>query len=212
MRAINKGNEPPSLTVHRKTQHSNYDNYADKDDLRSVLVAEQRGLCCYCMCRIRSDRTEIKIEHWQCQARFPEKQLVYRNMLGACLGGIGQPRHLQHCDTKKADWDLLWNPAEPDHHIETRLSYEYNGTIGSEDPEFDRQLNEVLNLNISQIKNNRKGVIDGILDWWKRTPARIRYKRLQQMKQKYSEQTGELTPYVQVAVWWLDKLLAKASA
>ena len=53
MKAIAKGPEPASLTAHRQTPHGNYDNYAAKDHLRSALVAEQRGLCCYCMGRIR---------------------------------------------------------------------------------------------------------------------------------------------------------------
>ena len=53
MRAITKGPEPVSLTAHRQTPHCDYDNYAAKDDLRNALVSEQRGLCCYCMGRIR---------------------------------------------------------------------------------------------------------------------------------------------------------------
>ena len=47
MRAITKGPEPVSLTVHRQTPHGDYGNYEAKDDLRYALVTEQRGLCCY---------------------------------------------------------------------------------------------------------------------------------------------------------------------
>ena len=79
----------------------------------------------------------MKIEHWQCQARYPAEQLNYRNLLGACLGGDGQPPHLQHCDTRKGDRDLQWNPADPAHHIETRVRYELDGTIRSDDAVFD---------------------------------------------------------------------------
>ena len=53
MRAIAKGREPQSLAAHRRKPHSNYDNYEDKDALRKALAGEQRGLCCYCMGRIR---------------------------------------------------------------------------------------------------------------------------------------------------------------
>ena len=216
MRIIIKGNEPPSLTAHRKTPYSDYDNYSDKEALRSALSTEQRGLCCYCMGRIRSKPirskpAKMKIEHWQCQAQFPEKQLNYRNLLGACLGGEGQPKKRQHCDTRKANQDLRWNPAEPNHHVATRLSYERDGTISSDDPEFNCQLNEVLNLNLPLIKNNRKGVINGIVDGLKKTDPRIRYKQLQGMKEELALQAGDLSPYAQVRVWWLDELLAKAS-
>jgi hypothetical protein len=63
MRNIQKGSEPKSLTEHRCNTHSDYDNYADKEDLRVSLVKEQRGICCYCMQRIRSNSDDMKIEH-----------------------------------------------------------------------------------------------------------------------------------------------------
>ena len=47
----------------------------------------------------------------------------------------------------------------------------------SDDAEFDDQLNEVLNLNLPVLKNNRKGVLDAVLEWWKREKARIRRPR-----------------------------------
>lgn len=43
MRTIIKAAEPASLTTHRNTPHGTYDNYQDKDTLRTALVAEQRG-------------------------------------------------------------------------------------------------------------------------------------------------------------------------
>ena len=111
MRAITKGREPQSLISHRQTRHSDdasrpdYANYADKDTLRRALVAEQRGLCCYCMARIRPDALAMKIEHWRCQTYYPDEQLVYLNLLGTCMGGERQPPHKQHCDTRKGNRD-----------------------------------------------------------------------------------------------------------
>ena len=125
MRAITKGPEPASLTAHRQTPHGDYSNYEAKDDLRYALVTEQRGLCCYCMGRIHPERASMKIEHWRCQSRYRGEQLNFRNLLGACPGGLGggdkQPAHLRHCDTRKGDRDLKWNPVDPAHHIETRI-------------------------------------------------------------------------------------------
>jgi hypothetical protein len=85
MRNIQKATEPQSLTQHRCNSNSNYDNYAEKDDLRKSLIDEQRGICCYCMQRIRPNPESMKIEHWQSQAlnKFPEKQLHCGNLLGA---------------------------------------------------------------------------------------------------------------------------------
>ena len=90
MRTIQKGPAPATLTQHRQQPHANYDNYADKDHLRQALVAEQRGVCCYCQSRIRATPDGMKIEHWQCRASFPDLQLEYRNLLGACPGGEGR--------------------------------------------------------------------------------------------------------------------------
>ena len=82
MRATTKGNEPACLTQHRAAQHSFYHNYEGKDALRAALVAEQRGLCCYCMSRIVADSQKMKIEHWQSQSATREDSetgLRYRN-------------------------------------------------------------------------------------------------------------------------------------
>lgn len=212
MRVIAKGAEPASLTAHRRTRHCDYDNYADKAALRDALVTEQRGICCYCMGRIRSDR--MKIEHWRCQSRFPGEQLSYRNLLGACLGGAGQPPALQHCDTRKGDRDLQWNPANPGHHIETRLRYELDGSIRSDDPEFDAELEGVLNLNLPRLKNNRKGVLDAVLDWWRLEKGRgpVPRARFERERDRRVAGDGELEPFCQAAVWWLEQRLARMPA
>ena len=103
---------------------------------------------------------------WRCQSRYPKEQLNYRNLLAACRGGEGQPPNLQHCDTRKEDRDLEWNPADTAYHIETRVRYELDGSIRADDEDFDDQLNDVLNLNLPLLKNNRKSIYDAVLQWW----------------------------------------------
>jgi hypothetical protein len=128
-------------------------------------------------------------------------------LLGSCLGGQGQPEDRQHCDTRKGERDLKWNPADPDHHIETRIRYDLDGTIRSDDQVFQEQLNTVLNLNLQRIKNNRYGILKGLLGWWKaeKPVPRIRIEREIQQRTIHA---GELSPYCQVAVWWLRQKLA----
>ena len=216
MRAITKGHVPVSLTAHRQTPHSDYNNYPEKDDLRQALVTEQRGLCCYCMGRIRDGRETMKIEHWRCQAHHPGEQLNYRNLLGTCLGGHGQPAHRQHCDTRKGNRDLKWNPADSAHHIETRIRYELDGSIHSYETDFNGQLNDVLNLNLPVLKNNRKAVYDAVLQWWGRqrrlNQGRVPRERLERERTRHDAGVGELAPYVQVAVWLLGQKLAGMKA
>lgn len=215
MRAITKGTEPTSLTMHRQTPHCDYENYADKNGLRHSLVTEQRGLCCYCMGRIPDGDGNMKVEHWHCQNRHPGEKLIYRNLLGACWGGEGQPSDLQHCDTRKGSRDLKWNPANPSHHIETRVRYELDGTILSNDAAFDAQLNDVLNLNLTVHKNNRKSVLDALLCWWKSEKRRLHGPvprgRLERECNRRVGGQGLLTPYCQVAVWWLEQRLGRVA-
>lgn len=216
MRAIVKGAEPPSLTACRQTSGCNYDNYTDKDALRDALVTEQRGLCCYCMGRLDHGPTTMKIEHWRSRSSYPAEQLSYRNLLGACRGGHGQPPNRQHCDTRKGDRDLQWNPADPAHHIETRIRYELDGSIRSDEPTFDAQIGDVLNLNLPFLKNNRRGVLDAILEWWRHEKAirrgAVPRTRFEQERSQRIDGTAHLEPFGQVAVWWLEQRLARMSS
>lgn len=208
MRGIIKGSEPASLTQHRASSHCDYDNYPAMDELRQALVNEQRGLCCYCMARIRPDAGSMKIEHWRCQATYPAEQLSYRNLLGGCTGGEGQPARLQHCDTRKGDADLQWNPADRAHAIEARVTYELDGTIRSDDWAFENQLNDVLNLNLPWLKNNRKSVLTSVLDWW-RARRPVPKERIAREIGRQVGGDGDLQPYCQVAVWWLNQKLTR---
>jgi uncharacterized protein (TIGR02646 family) len=208
MRTITKGAQPPSLTAHQRTDHCDYDNYAGKDDLRYSLVTEQQALCCYCMGRIRNDPTTMKIEHWHSQKHYPEEQLAYPNLLGACRGGEGRPVNDQHCDTRKGDRNLLWNPAETDHHVETRIRYELDGSIHADDPVFEGQLTAVLNLNYAYIKNNRRSVLTALLEWWKAKQP-VAKERIEREIADRTTRSGDLVPYCQVAIWWLKQRLAR---
>jgi uncharacterized protein (TIGR02646 family) len=206
MRAIAKGNEPACLTQHRATAHSNYGNYSGKPALRVALVAEQRSICCYCLSRIVNDNQKIKIEHWQSQTSYPALQLTYANLLGACLGGKNGKPDQQHCDTRKGDKDLMWNPSNPAHAIETRVKYQNDGKIRSDDSAFDDQLNIVLGLNVPFLVNNRKGALASVLKWWqlkRPSPAQV-----QARIQKIDNGICELEAFSPVAVWFLKRKLA----
>lgn len=207
---ITKGAEPNSLRQHRAQAHSDYDNYTQKDELRIALVGEQKGLCCYCTGRIRGESNAMKIEHWQCQATYPNLQLAYGNLLGACLGGEGKSPDQQHCDTRKASRDLRWNPANTAHVIETRLRFLVDGTVESVDEEFNTQLNNVLGLNLSYLKSSRKAVLDSVLVWWRSTPN-ARQKIQQQIAHRTSN-AAEYQPFSPVAIWFLRQKLGAAAA
>lgn len=212
MRRIIKGHEPASLTQHRQTAHADYDNYHPKDALRESLVAEQRGLCCYCLSRIRPEAATMKIAHCRSQHNHHDEQLVYANLLGACLGNEGQRRKVQHCDTRQGDADLSRNPADPAHNIEDFIRFQGDGRITSNDPVFERELNDVLNLNLPFLRNNRKGVLDAFKEILNKRSALSRATIEKWLRDWNGEShTGDLRPYCQVVIFWLRKRLARAS-
>jgi uncharacterized protein (TIGR02646 family) len=210
MKPIVKSDEPESLAEHRCKQFADYDNYEEKDDLRASLVAEQGGICCYCMQRIGPTEARMKIEHWLCQDANEGKQLEYRNLLGACLGGMGKPRKLQHCDTFKGNLSLSRNPAKPNPRVDRDLKYLTDGTIISGSSAFNDELNDVLNLNLPVLKNNRKAVIDGLKEWAERSGNLRREDIRRELAEWNTIEDGVFQEYAQVAVYWLNKRLRRA--
>ena len=190
MKQITKLTEPNSLTQHRAKAHSSYDNLpADtKSNLRNNLLAEQGHICCYCMKRIpekiNSDEKityEMKIEHYQCQDNFRHLQLAYYNLLGACMGNEGKPKKMQTCDTKKGNLLLTINPTSNNPNCETLFKYNSDGEICSivNDAEINRQINDVLNLNMQTLKDNRKKIY---LEVQKRTESESKQHTTKQLK------------------------------
>jgi len=210
MKAIRKGAEPQSLTQHRASNHADYDNYVQKDELRASLVAEQGAICCYCLRRIHPTADAMKIEHWHCQTRYANEQLDYGNLLGACLGGQGTPPNFQHCDTKKGDLDLARNPATPAHNIEAFIAFLVDGAIESSDPALNRQLASVLNLNLLMLKRNRKAALDAFQASL-RGRGTLSKADLEREAAAWSTATnGRLKEYCQVVLYWLRKRIARA--
>lgn len=213
MRNITKNPEPASLAAHRAQTHATYGNYQQKQELRAALVREQRGLCCYCLCRIVPIELQMKIEHWRSQRRYPADQLLYGNLMGACKGGElpqpGEERDVdRHCDTSKGDKDLSLNPAVDD--VESTISYLKDGRVRSGDPVFNGELSSVLNLNSYAMVNQRKAVINSFL--------RLLPRRQNMTAEEWEEvardwngegDTDELREYASVVVFWIRKYMTR---
>lgn len=209
MRTIQKGAAPNSLIQHRQQQHADYDNYQDKDGLRKALVAEQRAICCYCQSRIRATPEGMKIEHWQCQDNFPELQLEFRNLLGACRGGEGRPEKLQHCDTSKANKPLCFSVCDPEHPVERQIKFLGDGRIEGINPDVNRALNEVLNLNESRLVANRRAVLEAFKQ---RLQTGENLDAAREIPRWNGALPGDLPEFAQVIVYWLNKRLGRAKA
>ncbi|SEQ60435.1 retron system putative HNH endonuclease [Neolewinella agarilytica] len=209
MRKINKGKEPHELKRHRTTPGADFESL-DKRTIRAALVAEQGGICCYCMGPIQAQHDKMKIEHFACQKDNPELALVYSNMLGACRGndqpGVTPADH--HCDTRKADGVLSFNPANPQPDVGTLIEYGTDGTISSPNAQFDTELNEVLNLNWINLVNARKSRLSAFraLPRKKGTVPKATWeKHLRKFEGR--GRSGNFQPHCEVVIFYLRKKL-----
>ncbi len=214
MISVTKSHEPPSLQHYRLQPGAVFDGQdftPVKQDIREQLVAEQGYLCAYCMSRIEADDRQMKVEHWHSRKKYPEEQLSYANLLGCCCGNEGLPDSHAHCDTKKRKVDLLFSPAEPGHHQRLKIHYEFNGTIKSDNPEFDRQLGGVLNLNHSRLMDNRKSVWSSVTKTLSRITGKATRVQIEELLLKWCRKDGEgkLKEYTGVAIYYLNKKLQR---
>lgn len=222
MKKIIKGKEPHSLKKHRTATHSDYENYSDKDDLRKSLVAEQRGICCYCMGRIQADENRMKIEHFHSQSLFPAEQLVYNNLFGACLGNMKSGGNL-HCDTLKGNEEFHFHMCDSG-NIHSDIKYTNKGEIysdnkilnfeigGEKEVNSDKFKPGILNLNLPDLVKNRKKTLDGFKDYLTLTNAnsKLNKDKVKRFREKWigNSNSNELEPYCMIVVYYLEKKLA----
>ena len=201
MRPIHKISEPASLSAYRQTPLATFDGMPSqaKQDLKTQLLSEQGHLCAYCMSRI--EPLKMKVAHWHSQ-KYSDEQLAYANLLACCKGGEGNPPPGQYCDTRQGDRDLMYNPATPAHHGRMKIRYLGNGTIRSDDADFDGQLNEVLNLNLPKLVRNRRAVVDAVRQKLSSLPGTRKKAELTKLVRKWEspDSQSRLNPYCEVAL------------
>jgi hypothetical protein len=136
--------------------------------------------------------------------------LEYSNLLGACRGGEGQKKDQQHCDTRKGNLDVTFNPADPFHDVESKSHFLENGIVESNDMQFDKVINETLNLNQGALVRNRKAVLQAFhqaLMQNNSSDADLR----RALHEWNGDNGGELEPFCQVIVYYLRKKISGMS-
>lgn len=126
-----------------------FDNEFPKNKIKAVLMNEQRGLCAYCMRRIRMD-SHSRVEHLVPLCVDKEKAIDYINLLGVCDGGEkieGQQGHILCCDAHKKETVICTSPL--DKVQMSKIAYKPDGTIYTEprDDAMEKDINETLLLN-----------------------------------------------------------------
>ena len=160
---IKKGHEPEALIQAKRDGLKHYDDMTSdvKDVVKSHLAQEQGQLCAYCMRRLYLDT--MQIEHYQPQSITDDaKTIEYTNMLGVCPGNKGAPEKFQTCDAHRGNTPLSIDPLKSASVALVR--YKPDGTIYSENPDVNRDLQVTLNLNCTQtyLPQNRMAALNGL--------------------------------------------------
>lgn len=96
MRYIRKGRAPQSFSRFARQQGRkappDWDDLRnpEKAELHRALLAEQRGLCCYCCDRV--GEADSHVEHLVARITSPARTFQYSNLLASCNG----PAHCGH--------------------------------------------------------------------------------------------------------------------
>lgn len=159
---ITKDKEPKAWTEYRTTPGTDYQSIPELVD---SLLKEQGYICAYCMRRIpHKDKLykkdginytltdeDHRIEHIQSREKYKERKLDYNNMVICCPGHIGDE---DHCDRLKGNNDISFTPL--DSAFISTIIYKNDGEIVSTNEQYNREINDVLNLNTPLLKINRK--------------------------------------------------------
>jgi uncharacterized protein (TIGR02646 family) len=166
--------DPPNELRHAQATQTLYESLPTLQPLRERLVAEQRGLCVFCMRRIEPSDASMKIAHFVPRSVEPERSTDWRNMFGACLGrqndrryqlqrGPRFPAHRETCDTRQGDaiLDSRLDPVRPE--IESRFTYRSDGTMVCVDPstgEADETLSVVVGVAVGDAVTTNRGLLN----------------------------------------------------
>jgi len=210
---ISKRSQPSELIQYKKQKGAVFDgpNFTPiKNVVRSSLAKEQGYLCAYCMKSIKDDSQSTKVEHWFSQKKFPNQQLDYKNLLLVCLGNKGQPERNEHCDTKKGNDNLHFNPSDSNHDVESKIRYFGNGKIGFyNDPKMENDI-KTLNLNEFSLVNKRKAILDGIMAGLNRKPGPRSGAEIEKKLEAWMSKKDErLVEFCGVAIYYLRNKLLK---
>lgn len=158
---IEKGQEPKTWIEKRTTP--GFTEFESTEDLKNALLAEQGYVCAYCMRRIPTPDPNIdaqaRVGHIKPRSKYPHLQLNYNNLVICCPGNIdNQP----HCDHSKGNELISFDLFS--HQMEDSITYsKFDGAIVSSNELWDKEINQVLNLNHPKLKFNRRETLNGVI-------------------------------------------------
>ena len=205
---IRKQTPPTKYDWYCKIPFSTFDGMPSdvKKELRASLLKEQGFLCAYCMTRINNEK-DTKIDHFV--PRNPQNELEYSNLLAVCKGNEGYPYEEATCDTRKGDKKLKHVNPQKKECIAT-ITYKRNGTICSTNPEIEKELNEILNLNCPNgyLISNRRCAVAALFSSFRGKDNKTIKTTLRNLKRKYG-MADKKEPYVGILLYFIEKKIRK---
>ncbi|MBR6244603.1 TIGR02646 family protein [bacterium] len=213
---ITKRNEPRELQQYRLQKFSSYSDMPKnvRKKVLESLIAEQGGLCAYCMCRISDgEENNVTIEHCEPQSVSPKKSLNYNNMVAVCNGNReDHSNENKTCDARRGclpikEQAFKFIDVFDEKTLEV-IEYKSDGTIFSNNLDANEDLNYRLNLNCEarQLIENRRAALEKVQeDIYKTyTNKTIDEKHL---KNRLTEilNNKEKIPFCGILIWWLKK-------
>ena len=206
MRKIEKGLEPREWTEYCATPGVDFDAISELVD---ALLEEQGYVCAYCSRRIPCKDPGIPekqhIEHIKCRRDHHHLKRNYKNLVACCPGAIDNN---YHCDRLKDNSEITFS-LFTDAFYNT-LSYDSaDGSIRSSNLEWDREINDILNLNHKRIRKNRLSALDTFISCMGREGWKNVKKREQIEKWNSKDSNGKYSPYGGIVLWYLKKNLRR---
>jgi uncharacterized protein (TIGR02646 family) len=156
---IEKTNEPKSDTIWKalacpewEPTWGNLQN-PQKSELLAQLIKDQKGICCYCECKITPENSHI--EHITPRSIGLDIKLSYENLLASCLKETAKGVPLT-CGKERGNWNNVNSYLNPcDAQSSQRLKYSMDGKVSGEPCLHDEFILE-LKLNSSKKVSSRK--------------------------------------------------------
>lgn len=204
MKKIVKQKEPKEWTDYRRTSGVGYESIPE---LRQSLLKEQGFICAYCMrripCKDRNSNESSRIDHIKCRETNEDKELDYKNMVVCCPGAISEDFH---CDKSKGNKEITFTPFDDDFISSLKYSSR-TGKISSSSEEWDKEINEVLNLNNDILQANRLETLFGVIDKLGKFDRRYCNQILHEWDNK--DKDGRYKAFCGIVIWFLRKKLFK---
>lgn len=159
---------PPEENKKEKTKYTKIlrDMFGklDSDELRRLTLAEQHGICAYCMRQIGNSPSVTQIEHWYPLSLSKNAALDYKNFLAVCSGkDQSNGKEYSCCDESKASTVIKLDPRNL--AMMRKIYYQSNGEIGFDAAgEFPQEVIEQITKeleNVLWLNKPSSGLADG---------------------------------------------------